>query len=309
MKVVDISGVCLQEDHAWKLKKFVDAFVVYEDMPADDKEIVKRIADADIIISALTKIPANVISKPPNLKMICLATTGYNGIDLEAAKKRGIKICYAPGYATRAVAEHAIGLMLTAGRLSFCASQDLKAGIYNHRCYQGKQLQGKTLGVIGYGRIGREVAKIAHGGFDMTIMSLDKGKSRGDFEKLLKMSDFISLHLPLTSETKNILGRKEFKLMKKGSVLVNTARGGLIDEIALLEHLKSGKIFAAGLDVLKNEPMRSDNPLLKVSSVCISPHISYTTEEAIYERSRITIENVIKFIQGHPQNLVEGDVL
>lgn len=303
MKVVDISGVCLHPDHVKEFKKIIDDFIVYKGAVTSDEEILKRIGDADICISALTKISANVISKAPNLKMICLATTGYNGIDLEAAKKRGITVCYAPGYATRAVAEHSIGLMLAAARLSFCAAQDLKSGIYNHCRYLGKQLKGKTLGIVGYGRIGREVAKIAKNGFDMTIMVFDKGSSRSDFEKLLKMSDFISLHLPLILETENIIGHKEFKLMKKGIVIVNTARGGLIDEVALIENIKSGKVFSAGLDVLKNEPIKPDNPLLNIPSVCVSPHMAYNSEEAIYERSRIVTQNIIKFIDGEAQNI------
>ncbi|HBS48547.1 TPA: 3-phosphoglycerate dehydrogenase [Candidatus Dependentiae bacterium] len=303
MKVVDLTGGCIFPEHAEKLKKYAVSYEVYKNVPHDDKEILKRVGDADILISFLMHISAYVIDNAPNLKLVSLGTTGFDDADLYAATKKDVKVCYVPGYATNAVAEHTIGLMLNAGRLAFKSMLDLKGGIYDHCRYRGKELKQKTLGILGFGKIGKEVAKIAQNGFAMKIITYDVGSSRADFENILKQSDFISIHLPLTPQTKHIISFKEFNLMKDGVVLVNTARGGIIDEKALIESVRSGKVFAAGLDVLQDEPMSVKDPVFNYSSICVTPHIAYNSDEAIYNRSLMVTENIISFINGKPQNL------
>jgi|GEM_PF-48688 glycerate dehydrogenase len=304
MKVVDIGGICSYPDLVEKLKKHVDEFIVLENPVYGDDEVLKSIADADIVISFLIDMSKKVIENSPNLKMISLGTTGFNYVDLDAAKQKGVSVCYAPAYATQAVAEHSIGLLLAAARLMFDAGQDLKEGEYDHSKYQGKVLYKKTLGVIGYGKIGQAVAKIAKDGFDMEILYTDEYSTPEDLDKLLVESDFISLHAPLLPQTKNLLSKREFELMKDGVVIVNTARGQLIDEEALMENLKSGKVFAVGLDVLAQEPLDINNPLIKFPRVFVTPHIAYNTEESKYESASTAVDNIIKFLEGKPENMV-----
>lgn len=304
MKIVSLGGVCLFPEHIKQLEECAD-LVLYEDTPTSTQIMIDRMADANIIIVSLSQITKEIIDANDNLNMICLATTGCDNVDLSMAAAKNLTVCYAPGYATRTVAEHAIGLMIAAGRLTFTAANDVKQGLYNPCSYQGKELHGKTLGIIGFGRIGREVAGIAQAGLDMRVISYDIDASQEVFETLLKESDFISLHVPLTPATHHMLGEKEFALMKKGVVIVNTARGDLIDERALIANLKSGNIFAAGLDVLKDEPIKKDNPILSLPNVIVTPHIGFNGDQAIFQRSKIVTDNILSFLDGKPQNIVE----
>lgn len=249
-------------------------------------------------------MPARVITSASRLKMICVAATGYEWIDIKKAKKKNIVVSNSPGYGTEAVAEHTVGLLLNASRLAFKAGQDIKNGKWDPIIYKGKGLKGKTLGIIGYGSIGRRVAEICQKSFRAKILYANTSTSRKDFEYLLKNSDFISINAPLTEKTKGMLGKKEFSLMKKGVVLVNTGRGAIIQEEVLVDNLKSGKVFAAGLDVLTKEPMDKNDQLFSLSNVIITPHIGFNTEEAEYRLSEIVTQNIKAFLDGRPQNLV-----
>ena len=302
MKIVGIGGVCLENEHLEQLKN-IATVTLHSTTSTDEAEIIAQINDADILISALVKLSKNVLSNAPQLKLIVLATTGFDDVDLEAAQQKKISVCYAPGYATQAVAEHTIGLMLAAARLSFAAVTDLKQGIYDHCRYQGRELYGKKLGIIGYGRIGKRVAEMAQGGFAMQVRFVDQNSSRADLESLLKDSDFISLHVPLSPQTQNMIGERECALMKDGVVFINTARGGLVDEKALLRYIQSGKIFGAGLDVLV-QPIQKTNPLLQLPNVIVTPHMAYNSREALAQRSQIVVENITRYLAGKPQNMV-----
>ncbi len=303
MKVVSLGGVCLRDEDIAALQARDIELVTHDETPCDAQEIIKRAGDADIIISFLCELDKSIIDAIPNLKMISLATTGCDGIDLEAATARSIAVTYTPGYATEAVAEHTIGLMLAAGRLTQRAADDFKGGLYDHCRYVGKQLQGNKLGIIGYGRIGQRVAEIATKGFGMQVRYSDRDTQRSELEDILCTSDFISLHVTLTPQTKHLLGPKEFMCMQEGVVIVNTARGGIIDEAALLENLESGKVFAAGLDVLEKEPMDPKNPLVAHPNTIVTPHIAYHADVSIENRSQIVTENILKFLDGKAQNL------
>lgn len=303
MKIVSVDKVVIYPEHLNKLKK-LGKVIVYNDVPSEN-EGIKRIRDADIVIDNWFLMPARVIANCPNLKMISVAATGYEWVDINEAKKRKIIVCNSPEYGTGAVAEHTISLMLSAVRLMSFAENDFHRGNWDPIKFKGIELGGKTLGIIGYGHIGRRVGEICRQGFGMKILFTNSQNSQSDLEKLLKESDIISINAPLTNTTKNMIGRKEFNLMKKGVVIVNTGRGAIIDEKAFIDNLQSGKIFAAGIDVYNNEPIKDKNyPLFKFPNVVVTPHIGFNTQESEYKLSDICTQNVINFFEGKPQNVV-----
>lgn len=302
MKIVSVDKVVIYPEHVRKLKKLGEV-VIYSDVP-DEKEGIRRIKDADIIIDNWYEMPTNVIASALKLKMICVAATGYEWIDLDEARKRNIFVSNSPGYSTEAVAEHTIGLLLHSIRKASSAEKEARDGKWSPTKFKGKELRGMTLGIIGYGSIGRRVAEIAEKGFNMKILHINTQSSRTDFEKLLKDSDFISINAPLTEKTKGMIGKKEFDLMKKGVSIVNTGRGAIIDEESLVKNLESSKVFAAGLDVFSNEPINKDSPFFKFVNVTLTPHIGFNTEESEYRLSEIIVNNIENFIQGHPINIV-----
>ena len=265
-------------------------FITYDDVPRNDQETIARAKDANIVIASFN-ITKNVIDHCPYLEAICVGTTGADHVDLAAANKRGIKVFTVDGYATEAVAEHNMGLMIESARFGFQSYEDFRKGIYTPKKYLGKQLKGKTLGIIGLGRIGSAVARMSQS-FGMRIISTNSKSTQKDFENLLKQSDVISVNCTLTKETENLLGDREFKLMKPSIVLVNTARGAIINEKALIKNLTSGKIFAFGADVLEEEPMTSHPKLFSFPQVIVTPHIGFNTEAARINRSKMMADNV-----------------
>ncbi len=302
MKIVSVDKIVIYPEHVSVLKKFGEV-VIYNDVP-NEEEGIKRLKDTDIVIDNWYEMPAKVISSLPSLKMICVAATGYEWVDLNEAKKRNIIVSNSPHYGTEAVAEHTIGLLLRAIRSAVIAEKELLSGIWDPAKYKGKELNGKTLGIVGYGSIGRRVGEIAKNGFNMNILFVNTSSTKEDITKLLKESDFISINAPLTEQTKGIIGDNEFKQMKQGVVIVNTGRGAVIDEQAFIENLKLGRVFAAGIDVFSKEPVTKDNPLLQLSNVTTTPHIGYNTEEAEYRLSEIVVNNIKAFIEGQPINVV-----
>ncbi len=223
---------------------------------------------------------------------------------MKEARKRNIVVSNSAAYCSETVAEHTIGLMLNAARLSSRAEKDLRKGVWQPTQYKGKELFGKTLGILGYGSIGKKVGEIASKGLNMKILYIDDQSSRNDLEKLLKGSDVVAVELPLNDETRGFLGKEEFNLMKEDIIVVNTGRGAVIDEKALVENLKSGKIFAAGIDVFAKEPIDKNNPLLKFQNVTLTPHIAFNTQESQKNLSKIVVDNIIAFIKGKPINVV-----
>jgi D-3-phosphoglycerate dehydrogenase len=232
-------------------------------------------------------VTREVIQAGKNLKAIGRAGIGLDNIDTEAAKERGIKVLNTPGATTISVAELTMGHMLALARHIPQATASLKAGKWEKKQFMGTELYGKTLGIIGVGRIGREVAKRASA-FGMDIVAYDPYVREADvrdlglkllpLEDLLQYSDYITIHVPLTPETRHMLGKREFELMKPGVRIINCARGGVIDEQALYEALVSGKVAGAALDVFEEEPPK-DNPLLKLDNVIGTPHLGASAEE------------------------------
>jgi D-3-phosphoglycerate dehydrogenase len=235
-------------------------------------------------------------------------------VDLGAAKERGIVVTHVPGYATEAVAEHVFALLLASIRRLLIADKHVRRGEFDYRPFRGIQLAGKTLGIVGTGAIGCRVAEIAKA-FRMEILAFDKSPNLKkaeeikmkyvDLQTLLKKSDVVTLHVPLTPETERLIGKKEIEAMKKGAVLINTSQGRVIDEKALIKALKSRKIAQAGLDSFEEEPPPKDNPLFKLDNTVLSPHIGFHTVEAVKICADICIDNVMKFLEGKPQNLCQ----
>lgn len=303
MKIVALDNMYFHASHQ-KVLKSLGSFIQYTSNPQNEEQTIQRAKDAEIIINFWLKMPASMFTKLPKLRYVCVAAVGYEWIDIEAARKQNIIVSNCPGHNAESVAEHTIGLMIDASRLSTQAQTDLRMGIWKSTHYIGFDLIGKTLGIIGFGKIGKRVAEIAQNGLHMKIISINSKNSRKDLESLLKRSDIISVNAPLNNQTRGLISDKEFHLMKKGVVLVNTGRGAIIDEKALVANLLSGKIFAAGLDTFTHEPIEKNNPLLQIPNVTLTPHIAWNTSETEYRLSKMVVDNVRNFIHGKPINVV-----
>jgi len=310
MKIVVVDHVYLEKEHIKKLRSIGD-LEIFEDPPKTADELKERIKEADIVIVGWSDLTKNIIESAKKLKMISIWATTCHYADLNAAKKRRIVVTHVPGYATEAVAEHTFALLLAAVRKLPLADKHVRKGDFDWRPFGGVELYGKILGIIGTGSIGCRVAEIARA-FKMQILAYDKypnikkaeeiGMKYVDLYTLVAESDFITLHVTLTSETEKLIGKKEIEAMKNGVVIVNTSQGKVIDERALINALKSGKISFAGLDVFEEEPPDKDNPLFKLDNTILSPHIGFHTVEAAKRCTDICIDNVVKFLEGHPQH-------
>ena len=277
-----------------ELKK-VSEFEVNVKTGMNEEELIKTIPPFDgIVVRSATKVTSKVIDAAENLKIIVRAGIGLDNIDLEAAKKKGIKVANTPAATTISVAELTMGLMLAAVRNIAQANMSMKNHKWEKKLFSGTELYEKTLGIIGFGRIGKEVAKRALA-FGMKVIAYDVIKIETDlnvrqvsFEELLSNSDIITLHIPLTEETKHLISEKEFNSMKDGVILINVARGGVVDEKALLNALNSGKVKAAAIDVWEKEP--TDNfELVDHPNVIALPHLGASAKEG---QARVGLEAV-----------------
>ena len=281
------------------------------------EEAIERIADNEIVLVNKVPITEAVLAACPNIKLICVQATGYNVVDCEACAKRGIPVTNVPTYGTAAVAQFTIALML-----ELCH----KIGHHDDLVHQGKwcecptfcfwdtpqmELGGKTLGIIGFGRIGQAVAKLARA-FDMKVLAYSRtqyaeGRELAeyvDLDTLLAQSDFVSLHCPLFPETAKLINRETIAKMKDGAILINTSRGGLLDEGDVKDALVSGKLRAAAVDVVSEEPMLRDNPLLTAPNCIITPHMAWAPIESRQRLLDCVVENIRCFLKGTPQNVV-----
>jgi D-3-phosphoglycerate dehydrogenase len=311
MKTVVVDHVFLEEKHIEKLRAAGD-LEIFDEPPKTPDELKERIKSADIVIVGWSDLTKDIIDSAKKLKMISIWATTCHYADLKAAKERGIVVTHVPGYATEAVAEHVFALLLAAIRKLPLADKHVRRGDFDWRPFEGSELVGKTFGIIGTGAIGCRVAEIAKA-FKMQVLGYDKypnlkraeevGIKYVDLYALLKESDSMTLHVTLTSETEKLIGKKEIEVMKKGAVIINTSQGKVIDEKALVDALKSGKISFACLDVFEEEPPAKDNPLFKLDNVILSPHIGFNTVEAAKRCTDICVDNVMKFLEGKPQNV------
>jgi glycerate dehydrogenase len=277
-------------------------------------EIVERLKDADIAIINKVPMRAETLKALPKLKLIAVAATGTDIIDKAYCKANGITIVNIRNYAFNTVPEHVIALIFALRRNLFAYVQDTMNGVWaksSQFCFLThpiRDIAGSTLGIVGYGALGKSIAKRAEA-LGMKVLPFDVVPQPGlvDFETILKESDIITLHVPLTRETKNMIGAKEFKKMKRSAILINTARGGLVDEAALAEALRNGTIAGAGFDVLTKEPPKEGNVLLDptIPNLIVTPHVAWASQEAMQILADQLIDNIEAFVAGKPQNVVE----
>jgi len=313
MKIVVVDHVYLEEEHIEKLQSIGD-LEIFKDLPKTPDELKERIRGADIVVVGWSNLTEDVIKSAERLRMISIWATTCHYADLMAARERGIIVTHVPGYATEAVAEHVFALLLASIRKLPLADEHVRRGDFDWRPFGGIELAGKTLGIIGTGKIGCRVAEIGRA-FKMRILAFDKypnlkkaeeiGMKYVDLKTLLKESDIVTLHITLTPETERLIGEKEIEAMKNGAVIINTSQGRVIDEKALIDALKSRKISYAGLDVFEEEPPAKDNPLFKLDNTVLSPHIGFNTVEAAKRCTDICIDNIVRFLEGRPQNVCQ----
>ena len=318
MKLVITDGYCENPgDLSWEPLKQFGELVIYDRTEDDEDKIIDRIGDADIAIINKVPITERIMDACPNLKAIAILATGYNVVDIDAAKKRGIHVCNVPAYGTDAVAEFAMSLLLELCHHVGHHADAVKEGRWES-CpdfcfwdYPLMDLHGKTMGIIGFGRIGRTTGKLANA-FGMKVLATGsrptpEGEALADYvdlDTLLARSDVIALHCPLLPGTKDIICRENIEKMKDGVIIINNARGGCVVEQDLADALNSGKVAAAGLDVVSTEPISGDNPLLTAKNCIITPHISWASRECRQRILDTTVENVRSFLAGTPKNVV-----
>lgn len=276
--------------------------VCYDTRTTDVEELGRRGRDADIIAIGNLPFPREVLEKCENVKMLAVAFTGLDHVDLKYCEERGIKVQNCAGYATTAVAELTFGLLLdlcrNIGKCDTAARNGgTKAGLI------GFELEGRTMGIVGTGAIGARVAKLAAAfGMDVIAYSRTPGKVAGvryvSLEELLAQADVVSLHVPLTDETRGMIGAEELALMKKTAGLVNTARGPVVDTKALADALNSGRIAGAAIDVFDKEPpLDADEPLINAKNTVVTPHVAFATDESMIKRAEIEFRNIAEFIK------------
>lgn len=286
---------------------------IYSDLSLDPEVLYQRAKDAEIVIIANHPLPGSVIRRLDKTQLINVAFTGLDHVDLEAAKAKGIKVANASGYAGNAVAELAIGLTLALYRQIKQSDLDVRQGPDFPGLIQGQEIAGKTVGIIGTGSLGLKTAKLyqAFGanliGYSRTEKpeAKDMGLVYRPIEEVMAQSDIISIHLPLTQATKGLINKDLIGKMKPSAILINIARGAILDNQALAQALNEDKIAGAGIDVYDTEPpLAADNPILNAKHTILTPHIGYLTDEAMIKRAKIVIDNALAFIEGREENIV-----
>jgi glycerate dehydrogenase len=319
MNIVVLDGYTLNPgDLSWDGLKELGNTVVYDRTPAD--RTVERICDAEIVITNKTIIDRKVLDSCPAIRYVGVLATGYNVVDVAAARDKGITVTNIPTYGTSAVGQFAIALLLEICHHVGLHSQSVLTGEWARSpdfCYWKRpliELDGKTMGIIGFGHIGRKTGEIAQA-LGMRILAGDSRRRPElesdtvkyvEMDELLETSDVISLHCPLSEKTQGIINKESIARMKDGVIIINTSRGGLIVEEELAAALNSGKVSAAGLDVVSIEPVRGDNPLLFARNCIITPHIAWAPVETRRRLLNVAIENLRSFFAGSPVNLVNG---
>lgn len=319
MKIVILDGFALNPgDLSWGAIQALGDVTVY-DQTVGQEEIIRRIGDAEIIIPNKTPITEEVLEACPNVRCICVTATGYNIVDCQAAARRGIPVCNVPGYGTAAVSQFTIGLLLELCHRIGYHDREVHAGRWSKCptfCFWDTpqtELAEKTMGIIGFGSIGRAVGRIAVA-LGMKVLAYSRstcpeGEEIGEYvelDRLLRESDVVSLHCPLFPETEGIINAAAIEKMKDGVILLNTARGQLVDEGALAAALQSGKVRGAAVDVVSKEPMDPENPLLTVPNCIITPHMAWAQGEARQRIIDITADNIRAFLAGAPEHVVNG---
>ena len=310
---LDLDTVSHQGDVKLRpLEKVLSVLKVYATTPPG--KVVEHAAGAEVVIANKVRLDADMIRRLDGVRLICLAATGVNNVDLAAAFEKGIGVCNVPAYSTQAVAQHVFALILALNQHLDGYQMLLRDGAWKRAPqftlldYPIRELAGRRLGILGYGDIGKAVGGIAEA-FGMTVLLAARGKDdkrpgRVPLDNLLPVVDVLSIHLPLTKETRGLLGARELTLMQPGAILINTARGAIVDERALAALLKAGRLGGAGIDVLSEEPPVNGNPLLEpgIPNLIVTPHVAWASKEA---RQRVLQEvalNIAAFQQGELRN-------
>lgn len=283
----------------------------------DPDEVAARLKGANIVISNKVKLSGDILGQAPDVRMIAVSATGTDNVDLVYCREHGIVVSNIRGYAVHTVPEHAFMMMLALRRNLLGWREDIRAGLWEQAdqfCLFTRpvnDLYGSTLGLVGYGSIGHGTQKLAEA-FGMKVLiaehknaeSLREGHTA--FDTVLREADIISLHTPLTPETRHMIGTREFGLMKPSAILINTARGNLVDETALIKALMSKRIAGAGFDVLAVEPPREGNPLidLDLPNFILTPHVAWSSREAMQTLADQVVDNIEAFVAGSPRNVV-----
>ena len=315
MKIVILDGHALNPgDLSWDCIRQFGEVTVYDRTP-DKAETIRRIADAEIVLLNKVPIDVEILNACPSIRLICCLSTGYNVVDIHAAKERSIPVCNVPAYSTAAVSQFTFALLL-----ELCH----RVGHHDKTVHDGKwadcpnfcywdtpqiELEGKTMGIIGYGRIGQAVGRIARA-MGMEVLAYSRTVRDGvdvnyvDLDTLLRQSDVISLHCPLFPETEKLINTETIAKMKDGAILLNTSRGPVIDEAAVADALRSGKLRGAAMDVVSEEPITPDNPLLTAPNCIITPHMAWAPVETRQRILDTTVQSIQGYLTGNPQNVV-----
>ena len=315
MKIVILDAYAANPgDLSWDEFAALGDLTVYDRTAQEDA--AARIGDAEVVFINKVRLTDEIFAACPNLKLVSILATGYNIVDLAAAKRRGITVCNVPGYSTRAVVQMTFALLL-----EICQQVGLHSGaVHTGRwqtcpdfCFWDRpliELDGKTMGIVGYGAIGSAVGTVAQAlGMKLLVTArhekpVPEGARFVSLPELLAQSDVVSLHCPQTAENARMIDAGALAQMKDGAILINTARGGLLDEQAVAGALRSGKLLAAGMDVVSAEPIRADNPLLTAPNCFLTPHIAWAPLETRRRLQAISAENLRAFLAGKPQNVV-----
>lgn len=315
MKIVILDAYAANPgDLSWDEFAALGELTVYDRTAPED--VAARIGDAEVVFINKVRLTDEIFAACPNLKLVSILATGYNIVDLAAAKRRGITVCNVPGYSTRAVVQMTFALLL-----EICQQVGLHSGaVHTGRwqtcpdfCFWDRpliELDGKTMGIVGYGAIGSAVGTVAQAlGMKLLVTArhekpVPEGARFVSLPELLAQSDVVSLHCPQTAENARMIDAGALAQMKDGAILLNTARGGLLDEQAVADALRSGKLLAAGMDVVSAEPIRADNPLLTAPNCFLTPHIAWAPLETRRRLQAISAENLRAFLAGKPQNVV-----
>ncbi|MGH9632676.1 MAG: 2-hydroxyacid dehydrogenase [Bryobacteraceae bacterium] len=307
--IPDDYPVVMATSNAYRRFSETNSVTYHDALPGTEDTLVERIRDFEIVINirSSSKFTSRVFAACPKLKLLSIWGTGTDNVDLDAAGRYGVTVVNTPGVSAISIAEHTLMLALAVARRTVAIHNGVAAGEWPRG--QSIQLHGKTAGVIGLGAIGRQFARLAQGiGMRVIAWTMNPNPALGfelvELEELLRTGDVISLHLRLSPDTVGFLGRAQFNIMKPSAILVNTARGPIVDELALVEALREGRIAGAGLDVFDVEPLTPGHPLTKLDNVVLTPHCAGVTPEVLEAGLALAIGNVVSFLNGEPRNVV-----
>lgn len=309
LEPLGISEELLKEKISSVIDEAEHEIIYYKDRQEDTDTLIERSKDADIVVLSNFKYGREVMESCPSLKMVCVAFTGVDHVDIDYCREKGITVCNCAGYSTSAVADIVFAMVISLAR-NIIPCQDKARNGGTKDGLVGIELDGKTFGIIGTGAIGTRVAKIANA-FGCKVIAYSRTKKDlpdvefVTMEELLKNSDIVSLHVPQTPETTGLIGKAQLELMKPEAILINTARGPVVDSAALAAALKNGTIAAAGVDVFNCEPpLPAEEPLLAAPNTLLTPHIAFASHQAFEKRADIVAENIKCWLEGKPQNVI-----